>query len=296
MSLSKLEESRNKVAMLKEHQHEILQDDEPAFAAIVNTLSVEMIDNMTGEEILKLNNYEENKYFVGEPDFESEEDLVEYVRAVIRFLVQAYTFTQEMDAMVKEVDEIASEATNAIKESLGFDTSDESVTSVEVIKKAIENGLEQARQSGDMEKYNSVLQSKVTFEETFTLDRIKKLYLTLDPNNLKEDATSERSMVIYNNYLKVQQKLGSRYDLIKVNDLEVRFLPERYHESNNLFIIAVIKYISKLMKDGYYSSDDAFFVSQLTTNLFMLHLGTLPDDYKEVLVKNIQEFLDILNR
>jgi hypothetical protein len=296
MSLSKLDESRNKVAMLKEHQHEILQDDESAFAAIVNTLSVEMIDNMTGEEILKLNNYEEGKYFVGEPDFESGEDLVEYVRAVIRFLVQAYTFTQEMDAMVKEVDEIASETTNAIKESLGFDSSDESVTSVEVIKKAIEDNLEQAKQSGDMVKYNSILQSKVTFEETFTLDRIKSLYLTLDPSNLKEDATSERSMTIYKNYLKVQQKLGSRYDLIKVNDVEVRFLPEKYHESNNLFIIAVIKYISKLMKDGYYSSDDAFFVSQLTTNLFMLHLDILPNEYREVLVKNIQEFLDILNR
>jgi hypothetical protein len=121
-----------------------------------------------------------------------------------------------------------------------------------------------------------------------------ELYKTLDPENLKEDAKSERSMTIYHNYLKVQQKLGSRYDLIKVNDLEVRFLPEEYHELNNLFIIATIKYISKLMKDGYYSSDDAFFVSQLTTNLFMLHLGTLPEEYKTRLLKSIKEFLNIL--
>jgi hypothetical protein len=63
---------------------------------------------------------------------------------------------------------------------------------------------------------------------------------------------------------------------------------------NNLFIIAVIKYISKSMKDGYYSSDTAFFVSQLTTNLFLLHLNTLPEKYKEVLLTNIKEFLDIV--
>ena len=101
-------------------------------------------------------------------------------------------------------------------------------------------------------------------------------------------------MDIYQQYLKVQQKLGSQYDLIQVADLEVRFLPEEYHEMNNLFIIACIKYISKSMKGGEYSSDTAFFISQLTTNLFMLHLGKLPDKYKSVLLENIQEFLDIL--
>lgn len=294
MNVTKLESSKHKVAMLKQHQQELLQDNEAAFAAIVNTLSVEMIDNMSDEGILELNNYDENKWFIEEPEFETQEELVEYIRAVIRFLVQAYEFTQEMNAMVKEVEELSNDVTKVIKESFGLDSSDESITSVEVIKKAIEDALQEAKSAGDMAKYNSILQSKVTFEETFTLERMKELYKTLDPENLKEDATSERSMTIYRNYLKVQQKLGSRYDLIKVNDLEVRFLPEEYHELNNLFIIATIKYISKLMKDGYYSSDDAFFVSQLTTNLFMLHLGTLPDEYKEVLLNNIKEFLDII--
>lgn len=293
MSISKLEESKNKVAMLKEHQHEILQDDEPAFADIVGTLSVEIIDNMTCEEILNLNNYEDGKWFVEEPDFESNDDLVEYVRAILRFLVQAYEFTQEMDAMVKEVDTITNEVTNNIKESLGLDSTDESITSIDVIKKTIEKGLEQAKESGDMVKYASIIQSKITFEETFTLERMKQLYKSLNPDNLKEDARSERSITIYKNYTKVQQKLGSKYDLIKVNDLEVRFLPEEYHGLNNLFIIATIKYISKLMKDGYYSSDDAFFVSQLTTNLFLLHLEVLPEDYKKLLLDNIKEFLDI---
>ena len=200
MSISKLEESKNKVAMLKEHQHEILQDDESAFADIVGTLSVEIIDNMTCEEILNLNNYEDGKWFVEEPDFESNDDLVEYVRAILRFLVQAYEFTQEMDAMVKEVDAITNEVTNNIKESLGLDSTDESITSIDVIKKTIEKGLEQAKESGDMVKYASIIQSKITFEETFTLERMKQLYKSLNPDNLKEDARSERSITLYKNY------------------------------------------------------------------------------------------------
>jgi len=48
------------------------------------------------------------------------------------------------------------------------------------------------------------------------------------------------------------------------------------------------------MKDGRYSSDTAFFVSQLTTNLFMLHLGKMPKDKEEILLNNIKEFLDIV--
>lgn len=291
MNTTKLEESKNKIAMLKEHQHELLQENEDAFAEVVKTLTVQQIDEMTDEEILTLNNYAEGEYYIAEPEFETREELAEYVRQVIRFLVQSYEFTQEMDEKIKELNQITEETNAIIAESLGLNGD---VSSVEIIKRAIENGLEKAKEIGDEVQYNNILQSQKTFEESFTLERMKKLYKELDSDNLKEDARSERSVTIYKNYLRVQQMLGSQYDLINVNDLEVRFLPEEYHEMNNLFIIATIKYISKTMKDGYYSSDTAFFVSQLTTNLFMLHLGKLPEEYKEVLLTNIKEFLDIV--
>jgi hypothetical protein len=199
-----------------------------------------------------------------------------------------------MDKQIKELDELTKETNDAIKEYYGFDKLDPSITSIDIIEKAITDALVKAQELGDEEKYNNILQSQKTFNETFTLDRIKELYKTLDPENLKQDAKTDRSVTIYKNYVKVQQKLGSRYDLVQVSDLEKRFLPEEYHELNNLFIIAVIKYISKSMKDGYYSSDTAFFVSQLTTNLFMLHLNKIPENYKELLLTNIKEFLDMV--
>lgn len=291
MNTTKLNESMEKLETMKSYQQQYLQDSEEEFQKVVSTLSVEKVDSMTDKEILEFNNYEEGKYYVEQPEFESKEDLVDYVRSVIRFLVQTYEFTLEMEEKVKELDELTKETNQLIRESFGLD---ENASSIEVIEKAIEDGLNKALDLNDKEKYESILQSKNTFKETFTLDRLKKLYLTIGSTNLKEDAKSSRSLDIYQQYLKVQQKLGSQYDLIQVSDLEVRFLPEEYHEMNNLFIIACIKYISKCMKDGYYSSDTAFFVSQLTTNLFMLHLNKLPDKYKEILLTNIQEFLDIL--
>lgn len=291
MNTTKLEDSKEKIKVMKKYQQEYLQDSEDAFASIVNTLSVEKIDNMTDEEILDFNNYGEGLYYIEEPEFENKEDLVEYVRSVIRFLVQTYEFNKEMDEKVEELNQLTEETNKIINEALGLD---QGVSSIEVIERAIEKGLDKALELNDKEKYESILKSKETFKETFTLDRMKDLYRTIGSKNLKEDAKSSRSIDIYKKYLKVQQKLGSKYDLIQVKDLELRFLPEEYHEMNNLFIIACIKYISKSMKDGEYSSDTAFFVSQLTTNLFMLHLDKLPDNYKELLLTNIQEFLDIL--
>ena len=293
-NVTKLDESKVKLDQIRDSQQQILQEDEDAFSEIVHTLSVKQIEEMTDDELLAFNNYEEGKYYVGEPEFDSKEDLVEYVRSILVYLVQSYEFSVEMDEKIKELNDITRETNEAIREYYGFDKLDPNVTSIDIIDKAIKEGLNKAQELGDEEKYNKILKSQETFNETFTLDRIKNLYKNLDPENLKNDAKCDRSVTIYKNYAKVQQKLGSQYDLIQVSDLEKRFLPEEYHSVNNLFIIAVIKYISKSMKDGRYSSDTAFFVSQLTTNLFMLHLGKIPENYKEILLTNIKEFLDIV--
>lgn len=293
-NVTKLDDSKVKLDQIRDSQQQILQEDEDAFSEIVHTLSVKQLEEMTDDELLAFNNYEEGKYYVGEPEFDSKEDLVDYVRSILVYLVQSYEFSVEMDEKIKELDDITRETNEAIREYYGFDKLDPNVTSIDIIEKAINDGLLKAQELGDVEKYNKILQSQKTFNETFTLDRIKDLYKTLDPENLKQDAKCDRSVTIYKNYTKVQQKLGSRYDLVKVADLEKRFLPEEYHHLNNLFIIAVIKYISKSMKDGRYSSDTAFFVSQLTTNIFMLHLDKIPEHYKTILLANIQEFLDMV--
>ena len=293
-NVTRLDESIEKVNQLRESQQELLQEDEDAFALVVGNLTVQQLEEMSDEELLAFNNYEEGKYYVEEPDFESQEDLVTYVRDILIYLVQSYEFSIEMDEKIAELNEITNETNEYIKEYYGFDKKDPNVTSIEIVNKAISDGLAKAEELGDENKYNAILKSQETFKETFTLKRIKDLYKGLNPDNLKADAKSDRSVTIYKNYVKVQQKLGSQYDLIQVKDLETRFLPEEYHSMNNLFIIAVIKYVSKLMKDGYYSSDSAFFVSQLTTNLYLLHLNKLPEEYKVELLSNIQEFLDMV--
>lgn len=289
---TQLESSIERVNKLRDSQKDLLQESEDAFASIVENLTIEQIEAMTAEEIIAFNNYEEGYCYISEPDFITEEELVEYLKSVFIFLIQSYQYGIQLEQEIKELEDITTEMNDTIKEYFGMGK-DSRATSVEIIEKAITDALAKAEEAGDISRYTQILMSQDTFNETFTLQRIKDLYKTLNPENLKADASSDRSVTIYKNYLKVQQKLGSQYDLIKVANLEQRFLPEEYHHLNNLFIIAVIKYISKSMKDGYYSSDTAFFVSQLTTNLFLLHMDKLTDKYREILIENIKEFLDM---
>lgn len=293
MSITNINETRTKMQVLKNQQLEFLPEElHGEFIAATENITSDQIMEMSNEEIFNLNaSRSDGKVFIPEPDFETENDLGEYLRGVFAFLLQSFEFEVEMDKKMLELEEINKESDRMVKEVYGID---ENTDTVELIAKSIEKALEKTLAENDKEKYESILQSRATFNDTFELNRLKELYKTIDTENLKDDAASNRSVAIYRKYLRVQQELGSRYDLTVVGDLEFRFLPKEYHELNNLFVFACMKYISHLMDSGFYNSDDALFASQLTTNLFLLHSGKLNEERKEVLLKNIQEFLDIV--
>lgn len=293
MSITNINETRTKMQVLKNQQLEFLPEElHGEFIAATENVTSDQVMEMSNEEIFNLNNSRsDGKVFIPEPDFETENDLGEYLRGVFAFLLQSFEFEVEMDKKMLELEEINKESDRMVKEVYGID---ENTDTVELIAKSIEKALEKTLAENDKEKYESILQSRATFNDTFELNRLKELYKTLDTENLKDDAASNRSVAIYRKYLRVQQELGSRYDLTVVGDLEFRFLPKEYHEVNNLFIFACIKYISHLLDDGAYNSDDGFFASQLTTNLFMLHTDRIDEEHKNLLLTNIQEFLDII--
>ena len=288
---TKLNQAKLKLSKLREQQSKYLENSEDDFAKIIKDLTIPQIEKMTNEEVIEFNRYEEGKKYLEEPEFETSDELACYLRSIFIFLIKTYEFGIEMDNKVKELDEIAEETGHILKETFGLN---DEANPIEVILAAIDKGLTKAQENGDEEQFDKILKSKKTFKETFTLDRMKELYKTLDPENLKADAKSTRSVDIYKKYLRVQQHLGSRYDLCSIHDLELRFLPEEYHEMNNLFIFACMKYISKLLDSRQYDSDTGLFVSQLTTNLFMLHTDKLLEEHKTLLLDNIKEFLDML--
>jgi hypothetical protein len=163
-NVSKLDMSKEKLNMLRDSQKEILQEDEDAFSSIVETLSVKQIEEMSDDELLAFNNYEEGKYYIGEPDFEDKADLVEYIRSVMVYLVQSYEFSVEMDNRVQELNNMTNEMNASIKEHFGFDKDDPNISSIDIIEKAIKDGLAKAEELGDIDKYNKVLLERIGIE------------------------------------------------------------------------------------------------------------------------------------
>ena len=246
MSITNINETRTKMQVLKNQQLEFLPEElHGEFIAATENVTSDQVMEMSNEEIFNLNaSRSDGKVFIPEPDFETENDLGEYLRGVFAFLLQSFEFEVEMDKKMLELEEINKESDRMVKEVYGID---ENTDTVELIAKSIEKALEKTLAENDKEKYESILQSRATFNDTFELNRLKELYKTIDTENLKDDAASNRSVAIYRKYLRVQQELGSRYDLTVVGDLEFRFLPKEYHELNNLFVFACMKYISHLM-------------------------------------------------
>lgn len=283
-------EAMSKMEILKDQQLEFLAPEKfEEFIEKTKDYKSVHIEGMLDETILELNrSCSIDGYFIEEPEFDNEEKLADYLRGVLTFLIQTFEFSLEFEEKMKEYDDLNKEANEALKEAYGDSNA------IEVVANAIEQSLAQAEKNGDMMTYVNLLNTKDTFEDTFKLERMKELYRSLNTDNLKEDAVSSRSLDIYKKYLRVNQQLGSLYDLCKVHDLEFRFLPKEYHELNNLFVFACIKYISHLLDSGSYNSDDGFFASQLTTNLFMLNAGRMDEERKELLLTNIKEFLDIV--
>lgn len=277
------------IAAIKDCRMNYLGDIEDLFVEMTKDFTEETFDKMTDDEVINFNNYKEGYCILEEPDFNTKKELAEYLRTFFKFLVNSNNFEKELDEHLEELDNIVDEANEDIKKLFP-----ESENPVYVVRDRINSAIEQLENEPefDMEKYIKVIQAKDTFEESFNLRRLKELYKTLDPKNLKEDAKSMRSMDMYKDYLKAQAKINVKYDIVQIHDLELRFLPEDYHELNNLFIFACMKYIRKAAKTG--DKDDAFFISQLTSNLYMLHTNKLPGEYKDLLLENIEQFLDIV--
>ena len=136
---TQLEGSIERVNKLRDSQKDLLKDNEDAFAEIVESLTVKQIEEMTGDEVLAFNNYEEGYYYVEEPDFETKEELVEYIRSVLIFLVQSYEYSIELEKEIEELNNITDEMNETIRKY--FDV-EENTSSVEIIEKAILDALD----------------------------------------------------------------------------------------------------------------------------------------------------------
>lgn len=267
------------------------EDMVDAYVEKMSKVTLKDLEAMSFEEMLEFNKIDEESVLLAIPEFDTEEEAFEYVKSMLMFFKRTDDFVEETDKMLDELNDIMKDSNKAINELL-LDKGDKNI--IHHLRDKLSDAVVKAKESKDPKRIQKAIDSMEAFEDSFKLDRLKELYRRIGSENIKDDAT-KRAEELYNRYRRATKELGLSADLIKIRDLEVTHLSEEYDEMNNLFVFICMKYIGGLTKTrGAARHIDGLFASQLTVNLNLLMNDGLPDEEKEMLLKNIKELLDIV--
>ena len=294
MNYAELDHKMNNLKKTKENidsgRKKYLTDDE--FEKILHdklqTLTKDISD-MSLEELREFNKIDDENTLIEEPNMD-DDTLKEYMQGVFEYMKSSDNFNTEIDGLLKEYDHIQEEMNRIVEESIEEQAQGDVI---KYLRDTITKLLNIAKENNNKESITKFETMQLAFEDSFKLNRIFDLYKRIGVGNTKIES-EKKAGYIYNRYKDKMRQLGLKNDLVYLSNLENKFLPEEYHDRNNLFVFIIMKYISKLsIVNGLDKNNDIVFASQITTNLFLLFKNKLKDEDKELLLTNIKRVLDL---
>ena len=294
MNYAELDHKMNNLKKTKETidsgRKKYLTDDE--FEKILHdklqTLTKDISD-MSLEELREFNKIDDENTLIEEPNMD-DDTLKEYMQGVFEYMKSSDNFNTEVDELLKEYNHIQEEMDRIVEESIEEQAQGDVI---KYLRDTISKLLNIAKENNNKESITKFETMQLAFEDSFKLNRIFDLYKRIGVGNTKIES-EKKAGYIYNRYKDKMRQLELKNDLIYLSNLENKFLPEEYHNRNNLFVFIIMKYISKLsVVKGLDKNNDIVFASQITTNLFLLFKNKLKDEDKELLLTNIKRVLDL---
>lgn len=294
MNYAELDHKMNNLKKTKETidsgRKKYLTDDE--FEKILHdklqTLTKDISD-MSLEELREFNKIDDENTLIEEPNMD-DDTLKEYMQGVFEYMKSSDNFNTEVAELLKEYDHIQEEMDRIVEESIEEQAQGDVI---KYLRDTISKLLNIAKENNNKESITKFETMQLAFEDSFKLNRIFDLYKRIGVGNTKIES-EKKAGYIYNRYKDKMRQLELKNDLIYLSNLENKFLPEEYHDRNNLFVFIIMKYISKLsIVKGLDKNNDIVFASQITTNLFLLFKNKLKDEDKELLLTNIKRVLDL---
>lgn len=294
MNYAELDHKINNIKKTKENidigRKKYLTDDE--FEKILHdklqTLT-KNISDMSLEELKEFNKIDDENTLIEEPNMD-DDTLKEYMQGVFEYMKSSDHFNTEVDGLLKEYDHIQEEMNRIVEESIEEQAQGDVI---KYLRDTITKLLNIAKENNNKESITKFETMQLAFEDSFKLNRIFDLYKRIGVGNTKIES-EKKAGYIYNRYKDKMRQLELKNDLVYLSNLENKFLPEEYHDRNNLFVFIIMKYISKLsIVKGLDKNNDIVFASQITTNLFLLFKNKLKDEDKELLLTNIKRVLDL---
>lgn len=294
MNYAELDHKMNNLKKTKENidsgRKKYLTDDE--FEKILHdklqTLTKDISD-MSLEELKEFNKIDDENTLIEEPNMD-DDTLKEYMQGVFEYMKSSDNFNTEIDGLLKEYDHIQEEMNRIVEESIEEQAQGDVI---KYLRDTITKLLNIAKENDNKESITKFETMQLAFDDSFKLNRIFDLYKRIGVGNTKIES-EKKAGYIYNRYKDKMRQLELKNDLVYLSNLENKFLPEEYHDRNNLFVFIIMKYISKLsIVNGLDKNNDIVFASQITTNLFLLFKNKLKDEDKELLLTNIKRVLDL---
>lgn len=147
----------------------------------------------------------------------------------------------------------------------------------------------------DPKKKKLIAKLLEAYDNGLELNNIIDYAKSLNRSNLMYDFKNEsRAITLHKKYLSTISQIAPKAeDLAHYADLEVKFLPEKYHEYNNMFVFTVIKYLA--YKKDRATKFDGVFTTNLGISLKDLYRNNFAlDKDRETFINAIQTVLDTI--
>lgn len=262
----------------------------------IASMTNDEIDNITEEELISklnecntddVNNYEALKYH-HTAHAEEGETFLDYGKRVFKEIKESLneleTTKKEKENLVKEANKIADD----------YFTYVNSAEYKEKKKARLEEMKKQAAEETDIAKKRKIEKMLSDIEKSdslqFLFDRVETLGNKEIENITNIFFNDTRSTLVMNKFVAKLPRYGYNKDNYKMFfNLEEKFLPEEYHDLNNVFLFHVMRFISYTDPDN---KTDAMFVGSILVKLFNLLYHKFENDDEKAFVNIIKRFDD----
>lgn len=215
--------------------------------------------------------------------FNDEKRKSEFKRDFLIYLVESNHASLEIDKHIDSLEKTLEESQEEIKELL---SQYENLS--DYMRTQLVHELDNATTPERKDKVTGMI---VAFDDATTLHRVVAQYQQFGTKTTVSDFF-HRSKDVYNRYLTVLKKIDFKTDLTRFDNLETKFLPERYHTLNNIFVFSIIKMISH--KKAATRENEGTFLTQLSVNLKYLYSDSFSKpEQKELFIESITKVLDL---
>lgn len=245
-------------------------------------LGVDKIKTMSLEELHELFVLEDGKVEFS-IDFDSKEKEKKFIADYLIYLIETEESLKKIDEEMEKLEEEIKKHDDEIKKV---------VDQFGNISNMMRVYLQEEYDASEGEKKEKLGKIIKSFDNATSLENVYEIVKSLNVKNIIYDYTNTPNR-IYERFINVIKKLKLKNDFTQFENLEQKFLPEKYHTYPNLFIFIIMKIYGHKKND--ISREDGVFLSQLGVNFKHLFSNNFNDESKkEEFIGNIKKVLDVV--